>query len=356
MLVRSDVTGDHRFAHLLTSFSMSLSCPTTGVKPNGVWAYRWTGRPRNGVRSRSYTAARLRALRVEGLDLVEQKDMVTSSGSAKADPPVIELAYAHNKVQDVEELHSTAERQLTELLDLFGKAKRRKRSPKSAAIRNTPVNVHKKLEWGEEEKKEGVFVKTSREEEDPEDRRNALTPPPDERYKFAHPALLPTLRHKSGPLLTADEEKELAFLVQRALQIDDLKRSFCIVFKRAATWSELAMIFKTDEVSLKQEHHVGHQAKMTMLERNMRLVFSMALRYRPRGISLWDMVADGSAGLLRAIEKFDPEKGFKLSTYAHWWIKQGMKRALSERKRLVKSGLDAYDLYGMRCGLGCRQM
>ena len=319
---------------------MSLSCPNTGVKPNGVRACRSTGRLKNGVRPRIYTATRFCALRV-GLDFVEQKDIVTSNGSTNADPPVIELAYAHDKVQDVEQLHSTAERQLTELLDLFGKSKRRKRSRRAVSHTPVPVNVHKKLEWGEEEEETDVFVKTTRENDANKGRkRNSQKQslPPEKIYQYIKPGMRPTaLRKKYLPLLEAEQEKELAVLVQKAVQVDELKRSFRTVFKRAATWPELALIFEVDEVTLKREYHVGQQAKMTMLQRNTGLVISMAKRYKPRGTSLWDLVADGSAGLIRAVEKFDPEKGFKLSTYAHWWIKQGMKRALTERRRLIKS-------------------
>lgn len=124
------------------------------------------------------------------------------------------------------------------------------------------------------------------------------------------------------PLLTAEQEKRLAQEIEKG-QIAERK------LKDASPDSPEAK-------QLELERAAGNEARQKMAAANLRLVVSIAKRYRDRGLPLLDLIQEGSLGLLRAIEKFDHNKGYKFSTYATWWIKQALSRALADQSRLVR--------------------
>lgn len=138
------------------------------------------------------------------------------------------------------------------------------------------------------------------------------------------------------PLLTADQEIAYGRLVQQMIAIEQHKQHLTQQLNRQPTLAELANFVNQSEAEVTQILQQGKVAKQKMITANLRLVVSIAKKYQRRNLELLDLVQEGAIGLQRGIEKFDPNRGYKLSTYAYWWISQAITRAIAEKSRTVR--------------------
>ena len=136
------------------------------------------------------------------------------------------------------------------------------------------------------------------------------------------------------PLLSAEEEIELAKNMEAGAVA---KEKIAILKSREenATEEELAEI-KEEIKNLQKDLDAGDEAKKRLAEANLRLVVSIAKRYVGRGMLFLDLIQEGNLGLIKAVEKFDSRKGYKFSTYATWWIRQAITRAIADQARTIR--------------------
>ena len=133
------------------------------------------------------------------------------------------------------------------------------------------------------------------------------------------------------PLLEHDEEILLGRQVQRMMEI-----KACEDLLDNPNQEELAASLEITTKELKREMRAGKMAKDKMVTANLRLVVSVAKKYTKRNMELLDIIQEGTIGLVRGVEKFDPGRGYKFSTYAYWWIRQGITRAIAEKSRAIR--------------------
>lgn len=132
-----------------------------------------------------------------------------------------------------------------------------------------------------------------------------------------------------------DEEEDDVDALNNTEYFDDISDDSVRLYLREI--GKIPLLSAEEELELAQKVVAGEKrAKDKMAEANMRLVVSIAKRYSGRGLDFLDLIQEGNTGLLRAVEKFDPDKGFKFSTYATWWIRQAITRAIADQARTIR--------------------
>jgi RNA polymerase nonessential primary-like sigma factor len=138
------------------------------------------------------------------------------------------------------------------------------------------------------------------------------------------------------PLLSHEQEIVYGKQVQKMMSLYEQKEELAENLNREPNVQEWAEYVEMTTDELKKMIHQGKRAKQKMIEANLRLVVAIAKKYQKRNMEFLDLIQEGSLGLERGVEKFDPTKGFKFSTYAYWWIRQAITRAIAQQARTIR--------------------
>jgi RNA polymerase nonessential primary-like sigma factor len=147
-----------------------------------------------------------------------------------------------------------------------------------------------------------------------------------------------TYLHEIGrvPLLSHEQEIVLGKQVQQLMNLHEIQEGLAQTLDRPPNETEWAKQAEMTPEELQGALRRGHYAKQKMIAANLRLVVAVAKKYQKRNLELLDLIQEGSLGLERGVEKFDPTRGYKFSTYAYWWIRQAITRAIAQQARTVR--------------------
>ena len=138
------------------------------------------------------------------------------------------------------------------------------------------------------------------------------------------------------PLLSHEQEITLGRQVQELMSLETIESEIQSQMGEKPSLEELAQAAGLTPLQLKKKLKSGRRAKERMVAANLRLVVSVAKKYTKRNMELLDLIQEGTIGLVRGVEKFDPTRGYKFSTYSYWWIRQGITRAIAEKSRTIR--------------------
>ena len=138
------------------------------------------------------------------------------------------------------------------------------------------------------------------------------------------------------PLLSHEQEITLGRQVQELVRLEEAEAEFKMRQGHEPSREEMASNLGISPAVLRRRLINGRRAKERMVAANLRLVVSVAKKYTKRNMELLDLIQEGTIGLVRGVEKFDPTRGYKFSTYAYWWIRQGITRAIAEKSRTIR--------------------